>query len=89
MALGAQPGEVLRLLVTEAGALAGLGLGLGLAAAWALTRVMASLLYGVGSTDPATFAGVALALLLIALASAWVPGRRATKLDPMVALRTD
>jgi putative ABC transport system permease protein len=89
MALGAQPGEVLRLLVAEAGALAGLGLGLGLAAAWALTRVMASLLYGVGSTDPLTYTAVAAVLLLIALTSAWVPGRRATQLDPMTALRAD
>ena len=89
MALGAQRGSVLRLLVREAAALAGLGLLLGLAAALALTRVMASLLYGIGSTDPLTFAAVALGLLAVALLAAYVPGRRATELDPMDALRAD
>jgi putative ABC transport system permease protein len=89
MALGALPGAVLRLLIAESGALAGLGLALGLAAALALTRVMASLLYGVASTDPLTFGGVALALVLIALFSAYLPGRRATRLDPMTALRNE
>jgi predicted permease len=89
MALGAERGAVLRLLVGEAGALAGLGLLIGLAAALAVTRVLASLLYGVGSTDPLTFAGVSLALILIAMLSAYVPGRRATEVDPMVALRSE
>ena len=89
MALGAPAGSVLRLLLAEAGALVGLGLLIGLAAAFVLTRVMASLLFGVGATDPATFAGVGLALMTIALFSAWVPGRRATRVDPIVALRAD
>jgi putative ABC transport system permease protein len=87
MALGAERGAVLRLLVGEAGALAGCGLLIGLAAALAVTRVLSSLLYGVGSADPLTFAGVSAGLILIAMLSAYVPGRRATEVDPMVALR--
>jgi predicted permease len=89
LALGAQRGGVLRLVVGEAGALVGAGVLLGLAAGFALTRVMTSLLYGVAATDPATFAGVALGLTGIALAAAYLPGRRATRVDPMVALRSE
>jgi putative ABC transport system permease protein len=87
MALGSQPGQVLRLVMGEAGLLAGMGVLIGLLAAFALTRVMASLLYGVGTTDPPTFGAVALGLYLIALAAACLPGMRATRVDPMVALR--
>lgn len=89
LALGARPGAVLRLLLGEAAALAGAGVLIGLAAAWALTRVMSSLLYGVTPTDPATFAAVALLMIAIALAAAWLPGRRATRVDPLVALRSE
>jgi putative ABC transport system permease protein len=89
MALGSQPGQVLRLVMGEAGLLAGMGVLLGLLASFALTRVMASLLYGVGTTDPATFGAVALGLFLIALAAAYLPGQRATRVDPMVALRAE
>ncbi len=89
LALGARPSALLRLLLVEALWLAAAGLIAGLAAALVLTRVLTSLLYGVGSTDPLTFAAVSLGLLLIALLSAWVPGRRATQLDPMIALRAD
>ena len=89
MALGAQPGSVLGLVLKEAGALALIGLGAGLALAFAATRVMASLLYGVGTTDPATFASVTAGLALVSLAAAWVPGRRATQVDPLVAMRAD
>jgi predicted permease len=89
MALGAQRGSVLGLVLKEAGALALIGLGAGLLLAFAATRVMASLLYGVGTTDPATFASVAAGLALVSLAAAWVPGRRATQVDPIVAMRAD
>jgi ABC-type antimicrobial peptide transport system permease subunit len=89
MALGAMPGRVLWMVLKEAGALAGVGLAAGLALAFGATRVMASLLFGVPATDPATFAAVALALGAVSLAAAWLPGRRATQVDPMVALRAD
>lgn len=66
-----------------------IGLVLGLAGAFALTRVFASLLLGVGTTDPLTFVGVAALLVVIALLACWIPARRATKVDPLVALRQE
>jgi predicted permease len=87
MALGAQRSDVLRLILEEGARMALLGVGIGLAAALLLTRLMASLLYGVGARDPLTFGGVALALALVALAACFVPARRAAKVNPMVALR--
>jgi putative ABC transport system permease protein len=93
MALGAKPGEVQQLVVRETGILAILGIVVGVGLAYALTRVAASqlssLLFKVPSTDPLTFVAVALVLALVALAAAWLPGRRATRVSPMVALRAD
>ena len=89
MALGADPGRVVRLVVREGMAVAVAGAAAGLVAASLLTRLMAGLLYGVGASDPATYLGVALLLLSIALTASWVPARRAARIDPMKALRSE
>jgi len=87
MALGARGGDVVRMVVGQGMALALAGVGVGLAAAFALTRVMTSLLYGVSATDPLTFGLISLLLTAVALLACLVPARRATKVDPMIALR--
>jgi putative ABC transport system permease protein len=87
MALGALIGGVRRLIVGQGMRLAIVGISLGLIAAFAVTRVLQSVLYGVGATDPLTFVGVAVLLLAVALLACLIPARRATRVDPLVALR--
>jgi predicted permease len=87
MALGAHPRDILYLILSRGGKLVGAGVAAGMAVALGLTRLMASLLYGVEATDPATFAGVAGLLTLVALAACYIPARRATRFDPAMALR--
>jgi putative ABC transport system permease protein len=87
MALGARPGDVLKLIIME-GMLLGIGgIVIGLIVSFTLTRVLASQLYGVTATDPVTFAGISLLLLFVALIACCIPALRATKVDPMTAVR--
>jgi ABC-type antimicrobial peptide transport system permease subunit len=87
MALGASAPHVLRLVLSQGMLNTVVGLAIGIAGALVLTRAMQSLLFGVSATDPLTLAGVALALGLAALLASYLPARRATKVDPIVALR--
>jgi putative ABC transport system permease protein len=87
MALGAQPLDVLRLVLGGGVMLTVAGLAIGLVAAFAITRLLSKLLFGVSATDPLTFFGVAMLLGLVALAACWIPARRAMRVDPMTALR--
>ena len=87
MALGARRTDVLQMTVKQGLRLVGIGMLVGLVAAFLLTRVMASLLYGISATDPITFLGISLVLLAVAILASYVPALRATKVDPIVALR--
>jgi putative ABC transport system permease protein len=89
MALGATRGQVLGLVLGQGLRLAAVGVVIGIVAALALSRVVASLLYGVSATDLATFVGVPVALAVIAMLATLVPARRATRVDPVVAMRTE
>lgn len=86
MALGAQPRDVLRLVLSQGGKLVISGIVIGLAACFGITRLMSSLLFGVSATDPATFIGVSVLIVAVALAASYFPARRAMRLDPMEAL---
>jgi putative ABC transport system permease protein len=89
MALGAQPSDALMLIMRHGARLTLCGAAVGLLGAWAMMRLLASELYGVSATDPLTFIGVSLLLISVALLACYLPARRATKVDPMVALRTE
>jgi putative ABC transport system permease protein len=87
MALGAQPGDVLRLVVRQGMMMALLGVAIGLAGSLALTRVVKTLLFQVSATDPATFAGISSLLVVVTVLATYIPARRATRVDPVIALR--
>jgi putative ABC transport system permease protein len=89
MALGAQPRSVMRMVLGQGMLLVLIGVGIGLVISFALTRIMASLLYGVSPRDPYTFIVVAVTLALVALVANYLPARRATRVDPLLALREE
>jgi len=89
LALGAQRRDVLGMVVGSGLRLAAIGIAIGLAGALLLTRLMQGVLYGVTATDPVTFGGVAVMLLGVATLASWLPARRATRVDPLVALRAE
>jgi predicted permease len=89
MALGARSSDVMKMVLGQGSKLAVAGIGIGLAGAFALTRVMSTLLFEVSVTDPVTFAAVVALLVIVALLACWVPARRATKVDPLIALRNE
>ena len=89
MALGARPAQVRRIVMARGATVAGIGLLIGMAGAFALSRLLESLVFGVSTKDPTVFVGVAVVLAVVVLAAGYVPARRATKVDPLDALRSD
>ena len=89
MALGASQNDILRLVIGRGVELAAIGIGAGLLGAVGLTRLMSSLLFGTTATDPVTFSTVALILLVVTLLATYIPALRATRVDPLVALRDE
>ncbi|MFL6594068.1 MAG: FtsX-like permease family protein, partial [Chthoniobacterales bacterium] len=89
MALGAQRADVLQLVVRQGMVLTAIGVALGLLGSLGLTRLISSLLFGVSATDLGTFAAVSTLLLVVALLACWLPARRASGVDPMIAVRTE
>jgi ABC-type antimicrobial peptide transport system permease subunit len=89
MALGAEAGDVVRLMMGRGAMLIGGGIVLGLVGAFAFTRWLESMLYGVTTHDPLTFATIPFVLVVVALIATWLPARRASRLDPVTALRTE
>jgi putative ABC transport system permease protein len=87
MALGAQPRRVLLLVLRQGLLLTLIGIGVGLAGALVLSRVMSGLLYGVGTSDPLTFASIVVLLGVVSLVACYIPARRATRVDPLIALK--
>jgi ABC-type antimicrobial peptide transport system permease subunit len=87
MAIGAQRSDVLRLVLGEAARMAAFGVIIGVVASLAISRLLTSLLFGISATDPLTFIGVAVLLSLVALAASFIPAYRATRVDPVTALR--
>jgi hypothetical protein len=87
MSLGAPRGNILRLVLGEGARMAALGVLIGIAASLAITRLISTLLFGISATDPLTFVGVAVLLSAVALLASYIPARRATRVDPLVALR--
>lgn len=87
MAMGAQQGDILKLVVGQGMKLATMGVVIGLAGSYWMSRALTSQLFGVKPTDPITFAGVSLLLAAVAAAACYIPARRATRVDPMIALR--
>jgi putative ABC transport system permease protein len=87
MALGARGGDVLRMILAQGARIAGMGVVIGILASFGLTRLMTNLLFSVSPADPATFAAVAIVLVLVALLASYIPARRTLRVDPMIALR--
>jgi putative ABC transport system permease protein len=89
MAIGAPTGRILQMVLSQGMIITGIGIAVGLAGSLVLTRFASTLLFGVSAVDPLTFSGIAALLLLVSLAAVYVPARRATKVDPLIALQTE